>query len=297
MTPSVAVVVPTFGREAVLLATLEAILAQRPGADELIVVDQTPRHEPEVEQELASWSDSRRIRWLRLDRPSIPRAMNQGLLCARSDVVVYFDDDILLESGTVEAHRRAHAAGRGPLVAGQVLQPGEVAAPLSGEVFGFRSTIPQQVREFMGGNFSVDRRFAIEVGGFDEAFVDVAYRFERDLSFRIYRAGGSIWFDPAPSVRHLREPRGGTRSYGSHLTSPRPSHSVGEYYFLMRHRPSGWLRAALARPLRSIATRHHLKGPWWVPVTLGAELAGVAWAIWLLTKPPRLIQRQGGPSR
>ena len=33
----------------------------------------------------------------------------------------------------------------------------------------------------MGGNFSVRRRFALTLGGFDEQFVGAAYRFEADF--------------------------------------------------------------------------------------------------------------------
>src|SRR5262245_16399189 len=144
----------------------------------------------------------------------------------------------------------------------------------------------------MGGNFSIKRDLALELGGFDENFVQVAYRFEAEFASRALSAGEKILFEPEASILHLKAPTGGTRAYGEHLTTVRPSHSVGEYYYLLRskkiHRRT--LRI-LARPLRSIRTRHHLAHPWWIPGTLIGEVWGFLWAAALVTKGPRLLDR------
>jgi hypothetical protein len=50
---NIAVVIPTFGRHEVLIETVERELELRPPPAEVIVVDQTPRHAPGVEQTLA----------------------------------------------------------------------------------------------------------------------------------------------------------------------------------------------------------------------------------------------------
>jgi hypothetical protein len=93
----------------------------------------------------------------------------------------------------------------------------------------------------------------------------------------------------------LKVERGGTRSFGHHLTTVRPGHAVGEYYYLLRSAPMpAKLKGMLARPLRAVATRHHLRRPWWIPVTLVAELAGMGWALWLAARGPRLIGRRVG---
>ncbi len=141
----------------------------------------------------------------------------------------------------------------------------------------------------IGCNFSVRRTSALACGGFDENFVQVAYRYEADFCRRI-RPHGSVLFAPAASVRHLRAPRGGTRSYGSHLRTVRPSHAVGEYYYLLcaRSHPRRW-REFLRRPWRAIATRHHLTHPWWILPTLIAELLGMSWALALKARGPRLV--------
>src|SRR4029078_2122533 len=86
----------------------------------------------------------------------------------------------------------------------------------------------------MGGNFSIERNRALNLGGFDENFVHVAYRFEAEFAARAIAAGEKIWFEPDASIRHIKASTGGPRSYGEHLTTIKPSHSVGEYYYLMR---------------------------------------------------------------
>ncbi|MBP1644067.1 MAG: putative glycosyl transferase, partial [Acidobacteria bacterium] len=173
-------------------------------------------------------------------------------------------------------------------------QPGEEPAPLEGDRFEFRSSVAQRVREVVGCNFSVKRAAALAVGGFDESFVGAAYRFEADFCARASAAGAQIVFEPRASLRHLRAARGGTRAYGSHLTTMRPHHAVGEYYFLLRHRPRGWLGQLLGRPWRAVATRFHARRPWRIPVTWVAELTGLAWAIGLVARPPRLLPRAAG---
>jgi hypothetical protein len=39
------------------------------------------------------------------------------------------------------------------------------------------------------------------------------------------------------------------------------------------------LRQILLRPLRAVRTRHHLRRPWWIPLTLIAELRGLLLAL------------------
>src|SRR5437868_3122650 len=74
--------------------------------------------------------------------------------------------------------------------------------------FPFNSAIPAQVANVMAGNLSVRREMALAVGGFDENFVGVAYRFETEFCRRLLRAGGRVLFQPAASIHHLRTPTG-----------------------------------------------------------------------------------------
>ncbi len=283
------VVIPTYQRGATVLDTVEALLGMDRSPDEIIVVDQTTSHEPSVEERLGSLDGQSRIRWIRLPQPSIPVAMNVGLASARSEIVLFLDDDIVPGEQLVVAHIEAHRSAL--LVAGMVLQPGERPCSLaSTSSFRFNSDSPAWISEFMGGNFSVRRDLALDMGGFDENFVGAAYRFEAEFAHRFISRRGPIRYEPRAVIRHLQVPTGGTRAKAHHLRTVRPEHSVGEYYYLLKCRPEGWWRRLLWRPIRAVRTRHHLRRPWWIPLTIVAEARGFLLAVRLLTRGPRLLR-------
>jgi GT2 family glycosyltransferase len=292
-----AVAIPTYARESVLVDTLRSVLAQGPG--ELLVVDQTPHHSPGTQQALESLAEGGKILWIRLPRPSITRAMNTALLRASSPIVLFLDDDIEPAAGLLEAHVDSYTDEGIWAVAGQVLQPGEEPdagpADRSEELgaslrFRFNSAIQATIRNGMAGNLSLRRQRALSMGGFDENFVGVAYRFETEFCRRLCDAGGRILFQPRASIHHLRHASGGTRAFGSHLTSASPAHGVGDYYFaLQRGVTLGALSYLLRRPFREVATRFHMRHPWWIPVKTVGELLAFLWALGLSAKGARLI--------
>lgn len=284
---NISVAIPTYRRERVLIDTIAYLLALPMPPDEILVLDQTPLHETETSEALRTWHEQGGIRWVRLPEPSIPKAMNQGLLLARHDVVLFVDDDIRPEPDLLSAHLAAHQKNPGTLVAGRVIQPWQEGQDFSDDSgFHFASMTKQWIREFMGGNFSVPRLDALQLGGFDENFVRVAYRFEAEFAHRWLKAGRDIYFEPEACLHHLKDAGGGTRSYGEHLTTIRPDHAVGDYYYLLKTRQWGGL---LRRPLRAISTRYHLSHPWGIPVTLLAEIRALLWGIRLHRSGPRLI--------
>lgn len=283
----ITVAIPTYRRENVLVDTLTAILALEDRPAEVLVLDQSERHDVRTDLALEQMADAGQIRWLRLAVPCIPQAMNIGLVQAANPLVLFLDDDIRPEPGLVAAHCAAHRSASDLLVAGKVLQPWDEGVDYSADThFHFASGQPRWVREFMGGNFSIDRKRALQIGGFDENFVRVAYRFEAEFAHRLLGSGCKIFYEPAACVHHLKVAAGGTRSYGEHLTTWRPDHAVGAYYYGLR---TGAFRKLLGRPLRSIATRHHLRHPWHIPGTLFAEFSALLWALGLFARGPRLV--------
>ena len=294
LSPTCTIAIPTFGREQVLVETLDFLLALSPSANELLVVDQTPDHEPETTKRLDELVQQGRIRLFQ-QSPSIPRAMNRALREASTDIVLFVDDDIIPAAALIAQHMAAHQTEGVVAVVGQVLQPGEMPADvahfqsqtgLKADLnFCFRSTQPATVKNVMAGNLSVKREAAIAAGGFDENFVGVAYRFETEFARRLSRTAGEIRYEPMASIRHLAAARGGTRSFGKHLTSARPEHSVGDYYFaLLEGTPLEVTVYCLHRFFRSVRTKFHLTHPWWIPAKLLGEARGFFWAVRLKWK-------------
>lgn len=290
----VTVVIPTYGRESVLVDSIRALTSMKMKAVEILLIDQTPDHEPATWQALNGWIASGEVRRITFAPPSIPHAMNQGLLEATTKYVLYLDDDIIPDGNLISALVSTLNDFAPPpnCVAGQVIQPDETVIRFeqwNKKWFPFNSDKRQFIDEVMAGNLCVNRSYALELGGFDENFRGSAYRFESDFARRVVRNGGRILFEPSASVRHLRAARGGTRAKGDHLTTWRPHHSVGKYYYAFRGGLLESLKALLVQPWRAIRTKHHLKAPWWIPVSLLAELLGIIWAFALFLKGPQLL--------
>ena len=306
--PTLSIVIPTYQREQVLLDTIAQLLDLQRSADEILIVDQTDEHAAETTAKLCAWRDAEDITWVKLEKPSIPAAMNKGLVMARSDIVLFLDDDIEVTSELVNSHLLEHQSGSAEAVVGRVVQswekplgpeanaypPGMEADP---DAFLFNSGRRCPVKRVMAGNLSVNRSRALDIGGFDENFVRVAYRFEAEFADRMVCAGQRIVFQPEASIKHLKVLEGGTRTYGEHLTTIKPFHSVGRYYYLLiageiRGR---WLKL-LTGPIMAVKTRFHLFHPWWIPVTLIAETSGLLWALLLMLFGPS-YEQSGTPAQ
>ena len=297
--PAVSVAIPTYRREKVLLNTVSQLLSLNYCASEILLIDQTDQHQPETTKELEQLARRGSVVWHTIGKPSIPRAMNYALKVAKCDVVLFLDDDVELTSELVAEHAREYEKLSVSCVAGRIVQPWEkgleemalnAAGPTRADSFRFSSNRRCMVKHFMGGNFSIRRQIALDLGGFDENFVKVAYRFEAEFSERLLSDGSRIQFQPEASVLHLKAATGGTRSFGDHLTSMGPGHAVGRYYYLLtvkkaRHR----IKHFIFGPLLSIRTKHHLMRPWWIPITLCAEVSGMTWALWLFAKGPKHV--------
>lgn len=285
------VAIPSYGRDGVLLDSVGALLALDPPPWELLVVDQTPRHDPATEAQLSAWQQQGHLRWVRLPQPSITAAMNRALQEARGERVLFLDDDILPDPDLLAAHDRAGRSNPEAMVAGRILQPwhkGKVDP--AGGPFLFNSLEPRILKEFMGGNVSLPRQQALALGGFDTNFVRVAYRFEAEFAHRWRQAGHTIVYAPDALIHHLKAERGGTRSYGEHLTTLRPDHAVGRYYYRLRTQSlDKALAGSFTDLLRSVRTRHHLRHPWWIPLTLLAEARGLLWALRLHRRGPGVL--------
>ena len=276
---TITIAIPTYNRGAILIQTIERLLALDPPAEEIIVVDQTREHSPEIARHLASLP----ITLIRLDEPSIPHAMNVALQRAKSRIVLFVDDDVDPPPGLAAAHAAAYE-GSIVAVVGQVLQPDQDPEHFDEAVlrhgflpdlaFRFNHDTACDVQNVMAGNLSVDRERALAIGGFDENYSGVAYRFETDFALRLVHAGGRIRFEPRASLRHLKVPTGGIRAYGDHRTSASPAHSMGDYYFARTHVPHFW-RYVEQRLRQNVLTRWHLRHPWAIPPKLLGELRGL----------------------
>lgn len=297
---NVSIAIPTYNRGAIVVETLQKVFELEPPPVEIIVVDQTRELAPELERRMNAWNDEGRIRWIRLPQPSIPGAMNHALRVAGGEIVLFLDDDSEpAVQNLVEEHARPYSDPRVSAVVGQVLQPGETPADVQFEggrdriadlSFPFFSTNASDVTNVIACNLSIRREAAIAIGGFDENFTGTGYRLETDLSWRLADAGRIIRFEPRAAVRHLKAGSGGVRTWGDHLRSSAPTHSMGDYYFALLHLHGARAFAYIARRWRkTILTKFDLTHPWWIPIKIVRELRALREAIAYRRRGRRLM--------
>ncbi|MFN9644471.1 MAG: glycosyltransferase [Cyanobacteriota bacterium] len=288
---SISIAIPTLGREKVLLDTINELLQLPIRADEILIVDQTVTHQNQTQTHLQRWHQEEKIRWIRIQYKSITHAMNIALRKAKSESVLFLDDDIIPDESLVEEHLRCSYDKPSFIIAGRVLQPWHHGkADALEKPFLFNSLEERVVTSFMGGNVLIPRREAIRIGGFDTNFVRVAYHFEAEFAHRWINSGNQIYYAPKALIHHLKTGGGGTRSYGNHLTTIKPDHAVGRHYFyLCTYSFRDAIRRSMRDIFKSSLTKHHLKYPLWIPFTFVSEITGYLWAILLIGSGRGLI--------
>jgi glycosyltransferase involved in cell wall biosynthesis len=226
--PFISVIIPTYGREQPLVKSIEDVLKQDYPEFEVIVVDQTPTHEPEVAAFLETQSRSGKIQWIKLDWASLPGARNYAVRRAQGDVMLFLDDDVELPDGFLAAHAQNYSRPEVGAVAGRVLDRmklGDFEAGLEIEQLPpeamdpgiawyhinlVHTTQPQQVLSARGCNMSYRREvFFTHNIWFDERFRGSAVREESDFCLHLRSSGLIVWYDPAAVLVHLGEETGG----------------------------------------------------------------------------------------
>ena len=241
--PLISVIIPTYNREEPLRDSIADVLKQDYPHLELLAIDQTPTHKPEIEAYLQSQANAGKIRWFRVNWASLPGARNYGVRRANGEIIIFLDDDVVLPEGFLKAHARNYmerpevgaVAGRvfdrmkltdsGGNLTIEDLPPEAMDPGIAWYYIDLVHTVKaQQVLSVRGCNMSF-RRSIFEQWGltFDERFQGSAVREESDFCLRLRQTGYIIWYDPEAHLVHLGEETGGchdisTRSLKYQLT-------------------------------------------------------------------------------
>ncbi len=279
--PHISVVIPTLGREELLCQCLEDVLRQDHPSFETIVVDQTPRHQPETVAFLNRIQD--RIRHVRQEQPSVTAACNKGAQVASGNILVFLDDDDRIsDTGFLRHHEACYQDPTVGCVAGRVRDPegkiGRGYHPQSADpVWGWYYTewdheVRAEVVTAPGANMSCRKDLFERVGGFDERFAGNAVRYENDFCLRIRHIGFRIIFEPAAWVFHVYNSPGGHNNRHLYGTSE-DSHQWYQSYFrnmvyvTLTHMPRSTWPLVLWKLWRS----HVFNGPY---VRMGIRFVG-----------------------
>ncbi len=293
------VAIPTYNRERVLVDTIDQVLAQEPAADEVLVIDQSARHDPETEEYLADGDKGGRLRWIRQSPPNLPAARNRALRETCCDVTLFIDDDVRLTPDFVWQHLKNYRDPRVVAVAGRTVQPDGFRYPnqrrpwprlMDYRYFPLNGTTRVEgVANFIGANHSVRSEFLRRLGGYDENYLGYAYREDSDAAIRIWKAGGIIVFDPLAALEHLAVPSGGCRLRQDGKLLPEWLIALPASYFAWRHffpKLEFWRQIALLNVRKYVLRRDNVCRPWrmpWAVLSYGYSLARSGWLA--LSKP------------
>lgn len=206
----ISIVIPTRDRPASLLATVQSILAGAVLPAQIVVGDQSVR-----ERAVLPDGGAVEITHLKLDSVGLSRARNAAIAAARHDVLVFTDDDVLVEPDWLGRLVGALlAAPPRTVVTGRVLASQEEAghvpsvthrtehAIFTGRVFG---------DPLFPNNMAARRGAFEEIGLFDErlgAGADFPAAEDNDWGYRLLEAGYRIEFVPESVLHHLGARRG-----------------------------------------------------------------------------------------
>lgn len=220
--PPVSVVIPTFRRPDALRRTLRSLAAiSYGGRYEVIVVDDgsedsTARMVEQIQRE----EPRLHLRFYKQENSGAARARNRGAEMAKAEVLVFLDDDMLVEPDHLDkhvAHLSAPDAKR--IINGEWEFAPDARRDLESSSFGrfrlwlegwIKSSIEMKpldsnlLRPSMltACNLGIRRKDFLDLGGFDESFPAAGYE-DQDLALRAARAGFEFVYDKRIVLAHL----------------------------------------------------------------------------------------------
>lgn len=218
----VSFVVPTFRRPEALRLTLAALLSQDYPADayEVVVVDDGSGDQTaEVVLDLAG--RDARIRYAPQPNSGVATARNNGAKAATGELLIFLDDDMLVEPEHIRAHLAAREHHGDCMVNGHWVFSDATRAALEQSPFGrYRIALEDRIRERIpkvalddgrfevasvtAANLGVSARTFARLGGFDERFPYAGYE-DQEFAYRAREAGSRFIYDPAIRLQHNDE--------------------------------------------------------------------------------------------
>lgn len=207
----VSIVVPTVGRLELLAACLDSLARCEPPAEEIVVVDQSGGDEVSRLVESYRFAGARRVH---SGARGTSAAMNLGLRSCGQDFVLVTHDDCTAERSWAGLGAERMGGAPDAIVTGRVRPAGdpEVVPSHKDDPRPHDFTGELQVDALYPNNMALNRRLALEMGGFDER---LRWSEDNDLCYRWLRAGRPLRYEPDLVVWHhdWRSPRELERLY------------------------------------------------------------------------------------
>ena len=210
----VSVVVPTYNRETCVINALSSLLSQDYINYEILLVDQSDRHNPILMKFIQQHSE---IKYFHIDKPNRCRAKNYGVSNSKGEIVLICDDDIVAPRNFITTHFKNYYDERIGAVSCRIIEEGQPTTytknVLDFNFFGkvtnnSHSLTSKYVKNLNGGNMSFRKKLFLEVGMLDEMFIGTGIMEEPDIALRIQKKGYKIYFDASCTVKHYPQNNG-----------------------------------------------------------------------------------------
>lgn len=273
----VSAIIPTFNRPAALRRTLATVFALKPLPYELFVIDQSDDADPELAAFLRAAPAELRVHYVRR-HPDAQAARNYAAFASAGDILLFLDDDILLEENLVAAHLNNYRDPTVGAVGGFYLEPGEQATDVfpphyrrkhTGWIYFPHGHLQRMDTGLLPScNGSIRRELLFRAGGFDENYIRTLLD-DTDLSCRLKQIGVRVVHDPDARAFHLKEPAGGRRPGGTNqfVIADSATWQIWWYFFASNFGWRGWRDVAL-RLRRCVFRRVNIVRPWYLAAAL-----------------------------
>jgi GT2 family glycosyltransferase len=268
----VSAIIPTFNRPAALRRTLATVFALKPLPYELFVIDQSDDADVELPAWLLRAPAELRVHYVRQRPADAQAARNHAALASIGDILLFLDDDILLEENIVAAHLENYEDAHVGAVGGFYLEPGEQPTEVlpphyfrkhTGWIYFPHGHVKRmETGLFPSCNGSIRREILFRAGGFDQNYIRTQLD-DTDLSCRLRQMGVRIMHDPDARAYHLKEPAGGRRPGGVNefVIADSATWQIWWYFFGTNFGWRGW-RDIAWRFRGCVVRRVNLLRPW-----------------------------------
>jgi GT2 family glycosyltransferase len=216
---SISVVIPTFRRPDALHATLEALTSVEHGAADVEVVVVDDGADASTERVARAHDGGAiNVRYASQTRKGAAAARNHGARIAEGELLIYCDDDVIVEPDHLYRHLAARQDHDDPLVNGVSGLLADTHASFRATAFGrLRLQLEHGYEQEADGralgndrfeapflsarNLAVRRGLFWELGGFDDSF-PYAGAEDQDLSLRARHAGCLLIRDHSIRIAH-----------------------------------------------------------------------------------------------
>jgi len=242
--PKVTVIIPTYNREQVLCNTIKYLLHQDFPDYEMLVIDQTKKHNAETEKFLENVPS--KVKIINHQPPSLTAARNRGIREAKGEIIIMVDDDVILKKDFISQHLKYYGNPNIVGVTGKVELETHFKSRLPSFLKNeflmwtsysqYQSMVEKDAYLMAGCNHSFRKKLAFKAGLYDENFRGTAWGEDHDFSLRLKKGGHKIIYSPDVAVFHLCIRDGGCGSRHLFDTYTIYSKPYNVAYLIEKHR-------------------------------------------------------------